>query len=314
MGIPCLTSTGLFNENLDFIGKMFDHYDLPAVNVSPSDGFGYPVYGTGYMCQGVTGVCTCAGVARTERGPLGALSDHVFDYVNRIAQAVYITHPDKMITTLAYASHLLPPEDIEEMSPNVIVILCRHRSDFDDPVTEAEFQQITDDWLAILPSGQLYIWDYYLQANPDNTRFLGLPVYFPHVIANDLSFLSGKSGGDFIEVFRTYPQDDLDPALAANHLNMYITSRLYWGTDQDVDTMLREYYAKFYGPAAERMREFVEYVEANWYAAADTESPPAIKSNVINELKNKIEDAQTAAGGTGVYRDRVDLLYEFLYQ
>jgi hypothetical protein len=48
-----------------------------------------------------------------------------------------------------------------------------------------------------------------------------------------------------------------------NHLNIYVTARFQWDPDQDLDTLLEEYYRLFYGPAAAEMRAFVAYSEGN---------------------------------------------------
>ena len=173
--------------------------------------------------------------------------------------------PTAWCNCIAYSGYQLPPLKIEKMSPNVAVTICRWRSEFRrSRKARTRSGQLTEAWLEKLPSKEVYIWDYYLHGRPGGP-WDGVPVYFPHVIADDLRFLKGKSKGDFIEVQEYWPDWTTHRhAMAANHLNVYVTARLYWDADQDVDALLEEYYEKFYGPAAAEMKAFVEYAEANW--------------------------------------------------
>ena len=69
--------------------------------------------------------------------------------------------------------------------------------------------------------------------------------------------------------------------------------------------MLDEYYENFYGPAADEMKDFVEYAETH-HMDFHTDS------NVLTTERTKLNAAITAASGSGVYADRVDLVDEFL--
>ena len=157
-------------------------------------------------------------------------------------------------------------------------------------------------------SDEFGIWDYYLHARPD-ADYTGVPVYFQWLIRDDLRALKGKSTGEFIEVQRYWPDWGLTyDAMATNHLNTYLTARLYWDTDQDVPALLDEYYTKFYGDAAAEMKTFVEYCEANWLQAAIDRA--ANDYTLIEGMRTRLNAAIAAA--TGVYADRVDLVNDFL--
>lgn len=292
-GAPCLSSEGLFQENVKYARFLFDKMGEPEVDVSPADGYVN-------LCQ-----CDlCKGKGTPERGWNGQMSDYVWGYVNRVAQELYKTHPDRKVRCLAYTAYQQPPAKIDKLSPNVAVIICRWRSDFINPQTKEQFAKLTQAWLDKLPSKTLYIWDYYLHSRPDGPTE-GVPVYFPHIISDDLKFLKGKSQGEFIETSRNWPAWNLKwHALAANHLNVYLTSRLYWDVNQDIDAMLAEYYDKFYGPAAKEMKSFVEYDEVNW--------PMATRDvKVIDQFTTLLKAAKAKAGDT-VYGKRIDLLTDFM--
>ncbi|MCA1810099.1 MAG: DUF4838 domain-containing protein [Lentisphaerae bacterium] len=112
----CLSSPGLFEENLRFARFLFDMYDVPVVDVMPDDGFSS-------ICQ-----CDlCRDQATPERGRQGLLSDYVWDYINRLAIEVGKSHPGKYIKCGAYSTYWLPPEKIDRLSDNIIVYLVNAR-------------------------------------------------------------------------------------------------------------------------------------------------------------------------------------------
>jgi hypothetical protein len=291
---PCLSSEGLFQATVKYARAVYDIYGEPRVELSPTDGYAS-------LCQ-----CElCKGKSTPERGWDAQLSDYVWGFVDRVARELYKTHPDRKVGCLAYSAYQLPPARIAQMSPNVSVMLCRWRSNLGDPATRDQFQKLTQAWLDKLPSKDLYIWDYYEHSRPGGPTE-GVPVFFPRVISDDLRFLKGKSKGDFIEITCNHPSWNLKwDALAANHLNLYVTARLYWNADEDINALLEDYYDKFYGPAGKEMKAFIEYGEENWRKA--------IKDvKTIDRLAELLAAARKAAGPDTIYTRRIDRLVAFI--
>ena len=106
----CLSSPGLFASNVKYARAMFDIYKSPTVSVMPPDGLA-----AGCQCD------SCRAQYTPERGYGGQFSDYVWGYVNRVAQELYKTHPDRKVLCEAYTSFLLPPTKIKTLSPNVVV-------------------------------------------------------------------------------------------------------------------------------------------------------------------------------------------------
>jgi hypothetical protein len=290
-GAPCLSSEGLFQQNVKYVLAMFDLYDAPMVSVMPEDG-----YGTLCQCE------LCKGKGTPERGWDGQLSDYVWDYVNRVGKEVYKTHPNKKISCLAYGSYALPPLKIAKLSPNIVVGIAQARRDFYDTEKFNNAVALRRSWLAKLPEGHapLWIWEYYLHNRPGST-YGALPVFFPHTIAKDLRSLKGISKGDFIEVYRE--QKGISE-LAVDHLNLYVTARLWWNADQDVNALLDEYYSLFYGPASKEMKAFIEYSEANWPLMAKKVEP-------IDKAFELLAVARAAAGDT-IYGKRISWIQDYM--
>ena len=293
-GAPCLSSEAFFQSTLKYVRAVFRIYpEQEIIDIAPVDGYGD-------LCQ-----CDlCKDKGTPERGWNGRMSDYVLGFMNRVAVEIAKTDPDRKINCLAYSGYQQPPEKIETLSPNLTVIICRWRSDFIDPGTRTKFRELTEAWLEKLPSKELYIWDYYLHSRRAGT-WEGVPVYFTHIIDDDLKFLKGKSSGEFMEVARNWPAWGVKwHALAANHLNLYVTARLYWDADLDVDALLEEYYTNFYGPARDEMRAFVEYAEANWNSATKD-------AKVIDRLVELLGAAGEKAGDT-IYGERIALLTDYM--
>jgi Domain of unknown function (DUF4838)/Carbohydrate family 9 binding domain-like len=293
-GAGCLSSQGLFEQNVKYVRFMFDHYDLPAISVAPADGYGS-------LCE-----CKlCEGKGTPERGFTGSLSDYVWDYTNRVAKEVYKTHPDKYITCIAYSTYLQPPKKIKKLSPNIIVGFCYWRSQLAIPSERKRLRDVRNAWLKKLPSKKVFIWDYHRYHMPGR-KYESVPVIFPHHIAEDLKDLKGVSLGDHIEIYRNHTtHDNAGNVLAGDQINCYVNSRLLWDVDQNVDKMLDEYYEKYYGPASKQMKTFYEYCEANWTRTIRDVT-------VIDRMYELIDLAQKATGKDTVYHVRVTMMIDYM--
>ena len=290
-GLPCLSSEGLFRQNVKYARSMFDLVNAPLVSLMPADG-----YVTLCECE------LCQGKATLERGWDGQISDYVWSYVNRVAKEVYKTHPDRQLGCYAYGAYILPPEKIETLSPNLLVGICQDRSQFQDPVERQKFADLRSAWLKKMPEGhkKLVINDYYLNTRPFTRPHM--PIYYPHVIARDLKSLKGISIGDFIEVHR-------DPkgmkTLAVDHLNLYVTSRFWWDADQDIDKLLAEYYTEFYGPASEEMKTFIEYSEEHQIGMAKN-------AETLGKLIELLAIAQKKVSADSIYGKRIAFIADYM--
>jgi hypothetical protein len=284
---PCLSSTRLFEENVKFVRAVLDHYGEAAVSVMPADGYSL-------ICN-----CDqCRDKATPQRGYSGTLSDYVWEYVNRVAQEVYKTHPDRRIICFAYGSYLLPPQRMPSLSPNLLVGLCQWRCLFHDEAERQKHDTLRQQWTSLMGGAPALVYEYYLHARP-RREYENVPALFTRQIARDLPALKGISHGEFIEVYQQAASEELI-SLATNHLNLYVTSRLYWESSQDVEAMRDEYLRLYYGPAESSMRVFMDYCESNWMRMR---THPA----VIQEMFTLLEAAQAEAGPT-VYGQRIALI------
>lgn len=253
-GMPNLLSPLLFEKQVRYVRTMFDHFREPMHSIDLVDGYsGRTSDDPAWMAQLTPG-----------RGWSGTMSDHVWGYLDRVAQELYRSHPDRLVSALAYGAYTQPPEKIEKFSLNLVLIDVRHRQEFWDEAKWNERRQWRADWLRKLPSGKYISWDFSTNARPEQA---GRPVYYTQQISRDLRELKGISMGEQVEIYahpagkeQSFGYHDL----AVEHLNLYITARLYWDVNQDVNGLLADYCTAYFGPAAEAMRAFITHAEANW--------------------------------------------------
>lgn len=253
-GMPNLLSPLLLEKQVKHVRAIFDHFHEPMHNIDLVDGYSGRLSDDPAWRAQLT----------PQRGWSGEMSDHVFGYLNRVALEVHRSHPDRLVSALAYGAYTQPPEKIEKMSPNLALIEVRHRQEFWEEAKWEERRQWRAGWLKKLASGKYITWDFSTNARPEQA---GRPVYYTRQISRDLRELKGVSLGEQVEIYahpagkeQSFGYHDL----AIEHFNLYVTARLYWDANQDVDAMLTDYCNSYFGPAAETMRNFISHAEANW--------------------------------------------------
>jgi len=293
-GAPCLSSKEFFKHHLKYSRAVFHHYDEPLISIDVVDGYG----------RGVCECKLCEGKGTPARGWNGLMSDYVLGYVDRVARELQASHPSKKVSALSYGAYQLPPQNIESFPSNLSLWICQSRKSHYDPNDRTRALELRKAWLEKLPSKQLFIYEYYM-ANRPGGAWEGIPVYFPRQISEDLKSLKGLSSGEYIDLYQPHDRTKLPyDYLAISHLNLYVTTRLWWDAERDVDAMLEDYYEKFYGPAQNEMKTFIEYCEQNWHRMCKDAS-------VIEKALALVTEARNAAGDT-IYGKRVALAVQYV--
>ena len=125
-------------------------------------------------------------------------------------------------------------------------------------------------------------------------------------MAKDLKYLQGVAlcGSGEVSQYRGKWQ-----AIGLEHITLNVQARFFWDANLDVDQVLSEYCTLFYGPAAQAMKEAIDFAESN--LAFKDESRGRGKSNPMNvslntalKFRDLLDKAQAAAGDT-VFGQRV---------
>lgn len=287
-GTPCLRSPGLIRETIAYCRAVYDHFDEPMVSIWPTDGFKRCQC---ELCQDVTND-----------------SDYVWEFVDRVAAALYASHPDRYVSCGAYASYVEPPTTITRFSPNVVVIIAnRGRPWFGASEHWQTYWGIVQGWQKLVAEGNIIRGE----NNLYSVRMGGRrgPVAFaplhPREFAKDLQALAGICMGERNEVPRGYQRLGNTytwRASGIDHLNLYINARFLWDVNQDIETVLEEYYRLFYGPAAEAMQDAFGYADARF---PSEQLIPAWEERA--ELVRRLQAARQVAGDS-IYGERIDLI------
>ncbi|MFT7514512.1 MAG: hypothetical protein ACI9QL_003734 [Candidatus Omnitrophota bacterium] len=290
-GTPCFSSKGLEQETIHYIRFLYDTYDLPSVDIWPGDGL------RNCPCK------ECNGKTPSEL---------VWEFANRVAIAVYKSHPDKRLTCGAYTSYSLAPDTIKQFSPNLSVWIANAgRPKIMDPEHFERYWTRVQKWQdKIAPGGVLRSENnrYHVWGIHDGVR--GRPISYPAIhprsMARELKALKGISSGEIGE------QSQLTGSwkrMGLEHIHLYVQSRFLWNADLDVDQVLDEYCSMFYGPAASQMKDVIDFAESN--IAVNDLSKGRGRGNLMNvslevalKLRDLLNKAETVAGDT-VYRKRV---------
>ncbi len=288
----CYSNDELFHETVRWARAQLDTFQFETVSIMPPDGY--------------TAICQCEkckGKDSPERNERGSLSDHVWDFVNRVAKEIAKSHPHAKVLNCAYGVYTLPPLNIEKLEPNVQVCIVGGRRPINKGGVKGEGESAPDvlraAW-AKKTDNPLLIFENY----PFTSRGWYLPSFAAHAIGDSVNATKGVSAGE--DIWLSVAQDFSTNGIGFNHFMVYFTARMYWGgEDADVDAMLREYCRLFYGPAEREMLAFFSYCEANW-SAMDSDKATA------DEALALFEQAKARASAAGIYSQRIGLIDDYL--
>jgi len=273
----CFSNEELFQETLRCVRAQFDVYDYEGVSVMPSDAYNA-------ICQ-----CPlCEGKLEVERGRSGWLSNHVWDFVNRVAKEIVKTHPQKVIYCCAYGSNMLPPTNIGKLEPNVQVVLVGGRRPKSGATQQAEIRAYRESWLP-KTDRPIQIYENY----PLTSRGAYLPIFMARTIGSSINETKGISRGEEIWIS---PNKELDGKAAFNMFQYYFTAKAYWGGKQhDPGAALDEYCRLMYGPAGDAMKAFFDYCELNWPAMESDKSKADAALAMFDAAKALVDPSSSEA-------------------
>lgn len=288
----CYSNDELFHETVRWARAQLDTYQFETVSIMPPDGY--------------TAICQCEkckGKDSPERNERGLLSDHVWDFVNRVAQEIAKSHPHAKVLNCAYGVYTLPPLQIEKLEPNVQVCIVGGRRPINKGGVKGEGESAPDvlraAW-AKKTDNPLLIFENY----PFTARGWYLPSFTAHALGDSVNATKGVSAGE--DIWLSVAQDFATKDIGFNHFLVYFTARMYWGgQDADVDALLREYCWLFYGPAEQEMLAFFDYCEANWHLM-DADKATA------DEALALFDSAKAKASAASVYGKRIALIDDYL--
>ena len=223
-----------------------------------------------------------------------SVADPMLELLNGVARRLREKHPASRakIGFLAYANMLLPPARDMTLEPSLYATLAPIDIDpihaMDDPQSppKQEYRAILAQW-AKLTRARLMIYDY------DQSMLLwrDLPNPSHQAFQRDVKHYRAAGVLGFVTESRM--------ALATTFVNLYLRGRLMWNPDADVDALLDDFYARFFGPAAGPMRDYWREIFDAWGKTIVTEheyfiAPAIYTPERVERLGVSLQEAERA--------------------
>lgn len=201
--------------------------NAPMVSMCPGD------YGGGSVLGGHCQCARCAAIGN------GSVSDQAFFLANQVAKTVAVKCPGKLIGILAYDYTADVPSF--PLEPNVYVeltsIFVRGQHTYD---------QLLDLWPK--KAANLGFYDYYSVFHWDRG---GLSTRGSiTAVRKQITDLAARGAKSF------------NPEISCSWIpygpSYYLTARLRWNPQANVDALLQDFYTKAFGPAAQPMQRYYE--------------------------------------------------------
>ena len=221
-----------------------------------------------------------------------SVTDPMLELYNNVAHILQNRYPDSMgkIGFLAYANMTIPPvrETVAERSLycELAPIDIDPNHGMDDPQSppRQEYRDMMYTWAKIM-QGRLAIYDY----DQGMLVWRDIPNPSHQSFRQDVKHYQ-KAG---ILGVNTESRN----AIATTFLNLHIRARLLWNPDLEVESLLSDFYPKFYGPAAEPMENYWSTIYEAWDNTVCTEheyfvAPAIYTPEIMAKLKTYMEEAE----------------------
>lgn len=255
-------------------------------------------------------------VSKYSRTP--SSTDAMLELYNNIARILRERYPQSRtkLIGIAYASVFLPPQRAFMPEPSLVMWLVPVDIDpnhaIDDPRApqRQEWGAMLRRWSEVM-QGRVAVYDY----EQAMLVWRDLPSPNIHVTRRDY------------KLYRDLGILGINPeprgGVSQTFLNSYFRAQLMWNPDADVDAMLEEFYAGFYGPAAGPMRAYWQTLFRAWESTLVTEHeyfviPAIYPAPVVEELRRHLAEAEksvaplaaktTRARGEEILLDRLKMM------
>lgn len=221
-----------------------------------------------------------------------AVTDPMLDLYNNIARILQDKYPTSSakLGFLAYANMTLPPVRPMTAERTLFGMLApididpNHGMDDPDSPSRQEYRDMLYQWAKIM-EGRLAIYDY----DQGMLVWRDIPNPSHQVFRKDVRHY--RDAG--ILGINTESRN----AIGTTFLNLFFRGRLMWNPDEDIDALLKEFYPRFYGPAAKPMESYWSTIYKAWDDTIVTEHEHFVISaiytpTVIENCRMNLEEAE----------------------
>jgi len=235
-----------------------------------------------------------------------SLTDRYVKFYNLVLEQLELAgYPDVSISFYAYDTYYQPPvrwTPHPRLIPVIASITVDRFHALDNPLSweRGHLKEIIEGWRNLGVQPQIYQYLYNL-ADP------GLPFSPVDQVSSE---------------FKYYKQNGITGIRAENLPSwgyqgpgLYLAAKMMWNPDLDVEDLLDDYYSKFYGPAAQPMREHFEtleqaFADADYFAGNIYDFPHILTDKVWKEMEKTLGKAEKEANKSNdpVYGKRVAMV------
>ncbi|MGD9496448.1 MAG: DUF4838 domain-containing protein [Armatimonadota bacterium] len=207
----------------DITARFEANPDLRYASISPNDGAGW---------------CECEACRAVSED----LTTRIVTFINEVARRVGEQFPDRYIAFYAYADLVQPPAEDITLERNVMPWIAHYSVCQLHPIGDprcphqAGFRRIFEGWRAI--AEQVGVREY--------ASWWPVPACETRRIAMDTRWYASMGG---LGMSREYLEMQF-----GTHLLRWLEAQMLWNPDRSREELLDDWFAHFYGPAAERMR------------------------------------------------------------
>ena len=244
--------------------------------------------------------CTCPTCKALDEQEGGTPSGSLIHFLNKLAARF----PDKEFSTLAYLFTMHPPKQVKPL-PNVNIMLCdidcRREVPLTDNASGQDFMRAMEGWSKI--SDNIFVWDYGINFDCYLSPFPNFPIlqknmqlFKDHHVTMHFSQIAGSKCGTFTE------------------MRAYIVSKLMWNTQQDVDSLMKQFMQGYYGAAAPYLYQYEKLLEGALLGSRQDlwifDSPVSHKKGMLNthclkRYNELFDQAEKAVADSPELLDRV---------
>lgn len=199
--------------------------------------------------------CECPG-CRESYEKFGSMSGTMLEFTNAIADEIAMEYPEILLEMFAYSKMENPPVGIKA-SPNVIVLNAQFGSEWAPSYTRETMRPITssvndasrrkiDEWSSI---ARVSFWEYWTMYHSDTNVTMNLDA-----IADNMRYYQ-KLGATGRLAEMEYPLQNVFYTL-----KIWFGYRFMYDCTRDPETEITRYLNACYGPAAQAMKELLQYI------------------------------------------------------
>ena len=236
------------------------------------------------------GACQCE-LCQTIVDREGSQSGPIVWFANKIAERIESEFPDRFIGTFAYDYSRKPPKHIRPRE-NVVIRLCSieccFAHPFDSCPLNASFMDDIRRWSELAP--HLYIWDYVI-----NFHYLIMPFPNFNVLQSNMRTLRDhKAIGIMTQAANNSRGAEFE------ELRMYLIAKLLWDPEIDIEPVIDDFMAGFYGRSGPYIRRYFDLMQGlvtpdrhfNWWLEPED---PLYSEAFIREAEALFDQAEVVA-------------------